>query len=75
MKKIILFGAAIGLLVGVFAFTNTKGLEPYCVTMRDNKGHLIKYNVDAQSNVDAKNRAESSYQGQKCQGVQKGRCK
>ena len=50
------------------------GLQPYCVTINC-KGSLSKHNFDAQTNVDAKNRALKRFPDCSVAGVHKGKCK
>jgi hypothetical protein len=78
MKKIVYTAAFAGVLsvIGIsYAFTSeSKGLEPYCVTLRSPKGLTSKYNIEANHSGDAKTRAEAQYQGYKCVNVVKGKC-
>lgn len=48
-------------------------LKPYCVSIRDSKGMITKFNIEATDHYDAKRRAEAQFQG-KCVNVLSGKC-
>jgi len=81
MKKIILFGGAVALIAGAFAFTSSPSKlfepKPYCVTMRDAaKGRMVKITINASGGVnDARRKAESMYPNLKYHGMSIGACK
>ena len=79
MKKLIYVGALVGVLsvLGIsYAFTSeSKALEPYCVSLRNPKGMVSRYNIEANNSGDAKTRGEAQYSGYKCINVTKGKCR
>ena len=74
MKKLIYAGVLIGLTSIAYAFVSKASLKPFCVTMTD-KGRRIEFNIDAQSQVDAQQRAQAQYPTMKPFAVRPGVCK
>jgi hypothetical protein len=75
MKKLIYAGVLIGLTSIAYAFVSKAPLKPYCVTMRNDKGSLMKFNIEAQSQPDAKKRAEAQYPTMSYYMIKDGVCK